>query len=151
MKNSNLSFDKFAKDANLYIKKLALDLGHPEEKDRTLRLWRAVMHTIRDRIHIGESLQITEPLPMIFKGIYVEGLTFSEKPSLSYDTLEEMKDQVKKHQDMYGEEDFSWSKPTEELVAIVLNSLKDFMSENQLSHIIEQMPKEIKESLKKAV
>lgn len=32
MKDSNLSFDKFTKDANRYIKNLATDLGHPEEK-----------------------------------------------------------------------------------------------------------------------
>ena len=151
MKNSNLSFDKFAKDANLYSKELAMELGHPDEKDRSMRLWRAVMHTIRDRIHIGESFQIIDPLPMIFKGAYVEGWSYSEKPSLDYDTLEEMKDQVKKHQNKYGEEDFPWSKPTEELVAIVLNSLKKFFSESQLNHIIEQMPKEIKEKLHKAV
>lgn len=151
MKNSNLNFDKFAKDANIYIAKLATDLGHPEEKDRTMRLWRSVMHIIRDRIHIGESIQIIDPLPMIFKGVYVEGWTYSEKPSLDYDTLEEMKDQVKKHQNIYGEKDFSWSKPTEELVVITLNSLKEFMSESQLSHIKNQMPKEIKEKLQKTV
>lgn len=151
MKNSNLNFNRFAKDAHLYIEKLATDLGHPEEKDRTMRLWRAVMHTIRDRIYIGESFQIIDPLPMIFKGAYVEGWSYSEKPSLDYDTLEEMKDQVKKHQDMYGEEDFSWLKSTEELIAIVLSSLKEFMSENQLNHVKGQMPKEIKKYLQESV
>lgn len=151
MNDSNLSFDKFAKDAHHYIKKLATELGHPEEKDRTLILWRAVMHTIRDRIHIGESLQVIDPLPMIFKGVYIEGLKYSEKPPLDYDSLEQMKNLVKKHQNMYGEEDFPWSKPTEELIAITLNSLKEFISENQLSHIIDQMPGEIKEKLQETV
>ena len=151
MKDSNLSFDKFTKDANRYINNLATDLGHPEEKDRSMRLWRAVMHSIRDRIHIGESFQIIAPLPMILKGIYVQGWIYSEKPALDYDSLEEMKDQVKKHQNSYGEEEFPWSKSTEVLIAITLNSLKEFMPESQLDHIIDQMPKEIKKKLKESL
>lgn len=106
MKDSNLSFDKFTKDANRYIKNLATNLGHPEEKDRSMRLWRAVMHSIRDRIHIGESFQIIILLPMILKEVYVQGWIYSEKPALDYDSLEEMKDQVKKHQNSYGKEEF---------------------------------------------
>lgn len=62
-----------------------------------------------------------------------------------------MKNQVKKHQNDYGEQDFSWSKPTDELIVITLNSLKDFMSKNQLNHIKGQMPKEIKEKLQELV
>ncbi|WP_127846762.1 DUF2267 domain-containing protein [Psychroflexus aestuariivivens] len=151
MANSNINFEKFAKEANSYINDLAKDLGHPEEKDRTMILWRAVMHTIRDRIHIGESLQIANPLPMIFKGVYLEGLSYSEKPPLDYQTLEEMKNQVKKHQNMYGEDEFSWSKSTDELVLITMNSLKRFMSEDQLDHIKDQMPLEVKKMLKESL
>lgn len=151
MANSNTSFDKFAKDANQYINELAREVGHAEEKSRTLILWRAVMHTIRDRIHIGECIQFMDPLPMIFKGVYIEGFNYSEKPALDFDTKEEMIQQVEKHQEIYGEEKFPWAKSTEELISIVLNSLKRFMNENQLNHIKNQMPKEVKEMLHKAV
>jgi uncharacterized protein (DUF2267 family) len=50
---TNLSFDKFAQEAHEYINELARELEHPEEKERVLIIWRAVMHTIRDRIHLG--------------------------------------------------------------------------------------------------
>lgn len=151
MTNSNLSFDKFSHDAHKYIKELAEDLGHPEEKERVLIIWRSVMHTLRDRIHLGESFQVLDPLPMIFKGIYVENWKYSEKPGLDYDSLEGMKNEVKKLQAQKGEQDFPWEKSTEEIISITLNSLKRFMSESQLEHILDQMPKEIKEYLTEKV
>lgn len=151
MAQDNLSFEKFANDAHKYVKDLATDLGHPEEKNRTYIIWRAVMHTIRDRIHMGESLDLIDPLPMIFKGIYVQNWKFHEKPPLDYETMEEMKNEVKKRQDEYGEQEFSWDKSTEEIIAITISSLRRYLKGNQVEQIIDQMPKEIKEYLPERV
>lgn len=148
---TNLSFEKFAQDAHEYVNELAQNLGHPDEKERVLIIWRAVMHNIRDRIHLGESFQIIAPLPMIFKGIYVEDWKFSERPPKDFETIEEMKNDVKQMQQQYGEQDFPWSKSTEEIMSITLNSLKRFMSEGQLEHVKGQMPKEVKEYFKETV
>lgn len=151
MANSNLNFEKFAQDAHRYLNELAEELEHPEEKNRVLIIWRSVMHTLRDRIHLGESFQIIAPLPMIFKGIYVENWKYSDKPRLDYETIEEMKDEVKDLQHLHGEQDFPWSKSTEEIITITLNSLKKFMSESQLEQVINQLPKEIQEYFRQIV
>ncbi|MDT0676935.1 DUF2267 domain-containing protein [Autumnicola musiva] len=147
MAKNKLSFEKFSQDAHEYINSLARNLGHPNEKDRVLRLWRAVMHTIRDRIHYGESLQLIDPLNTLLKGIYVENWKFSEKPTLDYDNFQEMEQEVEKLQNFYGEDDFPWKKSTKDLIIITLNSLKYFLTKNQLEHLRGQMPKEIKEEL----
>ena len=142
---TNLSFEKFAKDAHEYVNYLAQELGHPEEKERVLIIWRAVMHTVRDRIHLGESFQLMAPLPMIFKGIYVENWKYSDKPPKDFDSIEEMKQEVKAVQAQYGEEDFPWKKPTEEIISITIDSLKRYMDEAQLQHLRDQMPKEVQQ------
>lgn len=142
---TDVNFENFAQDAHEYLNDLARELGHPGEKDRALILWRAVMHTIRDRIHPGESIQLLAPLPMIFKGIYVEDWKYSDKPAWKFDTIEEMKQQVKKLQERYGEKDFSWNEPTEELISRVIHSLKKFMHEDQLQHLKGQLPKELQQ------
>lgn len=142
---NNLSFDKFAHEAYEYVNRLAEELGHPEEKERVLMIWRAVMHTVRDRIHMGESLQVMDPLPMIFKGIYVQNWKFNEKPPLDYETIEEMKNEVKATQRQFGEQEFPWKKSTEEIISITIDSLKRYMSEEQLNHLKGQMPKEVQE------
>lgn len=151
MKTTQLNFDNFAQDAQKYINELAGTFGHPDENKRSLILWRSVMHTIRDRIHFGEALDIMGPLPIILKGIYVENWKFSEKPLLSFNTMEEMKDEVKRQQSGYGEEDFDWSKSTEELIGIVLKSLNEYMPPEQLEHILGQLPKEVKGTLEEKI
>lgn len=142
---NNLNFEKFAQEAHEYVNFLASELGHPDEKDRVLIIWRAVLHTVRDRIHLGESFQLIAPLPMIFKGIYVEDWKYSEKPPKKFQTIEEMKEEVKAVQRQYGEQDFPWSKSTEEIIAITIHSLTRYLHEEQLQHLRDQMPKEIKE------
>ncbi|CAN5376918.1 hypothetical protein BH23BAC2_BH23BAC2_18000 [soil metagenome] len=143
MANSTLNFEKFANDAHKYINELAEELGHPEEKNRVLIIWRSVMHTIRDRIHLGESLQIIAPLPMIFKGIYVEGWKYSEKPRLSYQSIEEMKEEVKRLQAQNGEKDFPWLISTEKIILITITSLSKFMTDDHLEQIAVHLPMEI--------
>lgn len=103
------------------------------------------MHTVRDRIHLGESFQLIDPLPMIFKGIYVENWKYSEKPPKDFTSIEEMKEEVKAIQAQYGEQDFPWKKSTEEIISITINSLDKFMQGSQLQHIKDQLPKEVKE------
>lgn len=145
MANTNLSFDKFVQQAYEYINQLAADLGHPDEKERALIIWRAVMHTIRDRVHISESFHLMSQLPTILKGIYAEGWKYHEKPPKRFKGVDEMKDEVKALQDQYGETIFDWEKSTEEIISITVNSLKRFVTEGQLEHIADQMPKDVKE------
>lgn len=147
MPGTDLNFEKFSKEAHHYINQLAEELGHPEEKNRVLIIWRSVMHTVRDRIHLGEAFQIIAPLPMIFKGIYVEGWKYTEKPPLKYDSIEEMKEEVKLRQARNGEEDFPWFLSTEKIILITLNSLCKYLGEKQLRQIADQLPPEIKEYL----
>lgn len=142
---TNLSFEKFAQEAHEYVNELAQDLGHPEEKERVLIIWRSVMHSLRDRIHLGESFQLMDPLPMILKGIYVQNWKYSEKPPKDFDTIEEFKNEVKAKQEQFGEQDFPWKKSTEEIISITINSLKRYLNEAQLQHLKDQMPKEVKE------
>jgi len=85
---------------------------------------------------------------LILKGIYVEDWKYSEKPPKNYDSIEEMKKEVKTVQKQYGEENFPWSKPTEEIISITLGSLRKFLDERQLEHLKDQLPKEIKKLVK---
>lgn len=146
---NSISFEKFAQEANKYLNDLAAELGHPEEKNRVLIAWRAVMHTVRDRIHFGESFDLMGPLPMIYKAYYVQDWKYSEKPPLDYETMEEFTNHMEKLQDAYGEQEFSWNKPTADIAFTILNSLKQYYQGGQLEHLRGQMPKEVQEAMAK--
>jgi uncharacterized protein (DUF2267 family) len=141
----DLSFDKFVHEAHDYFNDLAAELGHPEEKKRTVILWKAVMHTLRDRMHMSESFDLISQLPLILKSMYVEEWKYQEGPIQQFDTIDGMKEAVKALQEQYGETQFSWEKHTDELFSITLDSLKRYFSEGQMDHIRAQMPQEIKE------
>lgn len=144
MDYSNLELEKYLHETNEYINQLADDLGHPEEQRRVMIIWRAVMHTIRDRITIAESLDLISPLPMILKGMYTMGWKYHETPPYDFETMEQMKTQVKALQNQYGESDFNWRKGTDEIISITLDSLERYLSKGQLEHIRGQLPDEIK-------
>lgn len=143
MTSTDLNFDTFAKDAHTYINDLAHHLEHPNEEVRVLQIWRAVMHTIRDRIPLEVSFKLVSQLPMILKGIYVENWKYQETPPLTYSTLEEMKTQVKTFQEQYGEDEFPWKKPTEEIILNTVQSLKRFLSEAHIDSLTTPLPKEV--------
>lgn len=147
MPGSDLNFEELAQEAHNYINNLAEELGHPEEQNRVLIIWRSVMHTVRDRIHMEEALQIVASLPIIFKGIFVDGWKYSDKPRLEYSRIEEMKEEVKRLQAENGEEDFPWFLSTEKIILITLNSFCSFLDREQLEQIADQLPLEIKEYL----
>lgn len=140
-----INFDKFAQEGKDYINTLAADLGHPEEKGQTAILLRAVLHTLRERITISESLNLLEQLPMFLKGIYVEHWKYREKP-LKLKSVEEFKEAVKQEQAKIGERQFDWNQSTEDLIKMVFTSLGTrYLSEGQLKDIAIQMPEELRE------
>lgn len=144
MANTNLSFDKFKQEAYEYFNELAAELGHPDERERVLIIWRAVMHTIRDRIQIAESFHLMAQLPTILKGLYAEDWKYHDKPPKEFSEIEEMKKEVKALQNQYGETDFDWNKSTEEIISITIHSLKRYVTAGELQHLSDQLPKEVK-------
>ena len=146
-----LNFNKYAQEANEFMNKLADSLGHPQETARAGIVLRAVMHTLRDRITISESFDVMAQLPMFLKAVYVENWKYLESPK-DFKTIDEFKDEVKRLQDQYGEQEFSWDRHTEDIIAIVFEEISNYLTEGQTRHILDQLPKEIeilyKESLK---
>lgn len=150
MDNANLQLEKYLHETNEYINQLAKDLGHPEERQRVMIIWRAVMHTIRDRIQISESLDLISPLPLILKGMYVNGWKYHETPPYDYESIEQMKTQVKALQNQYGESRFNWSQSTDQIISITLGSLERYFSKGQMEHIRGQLPKDVKGVVKES-
>ncbi|MFO7933882.1 MAG: DUF2267 domain-containing protein [Bacteroidales bacterium] len=139
-----LNFAKYEQEGNAFVSRLAEALGHPEEIGRTGIVLRAVLHTLRDRITISESLNLLSQLPMFLKAIYVDNWKYREKP-LRFNTIEDFDDQVKKYQEQYGEQEFIWEKSTEEIVKIVLSELGTYVSQGELENIKAQVPEELEE------
>jgi uncharacterized protein (DUF2267 family) len=138
-----INFNKFAQEGNEFLKNLADGLGHPDEDGRTGIILRAVMHTLRERITISESMHLLAQLPLFLKGVYVEGWKYREKPQ-AIESREDFMKEVEQHQAQYGERQFQWDKSTEEIVKIVLHHLGKYISGGEFDDITAQMPEALK-------
>lgn len=143
-----LNLDKQAQEANTFINKLAADLGHPNEVERTGIILRAILHTLRDRITISESFDLMAQLPMFLKAIYVDQWKYSDQPK-TYKSIEDFKNEVKRQQEMYGEQEFNWKISTQDIIQTVFKQLKEnYLSDGEMGHILSQLPGEIEELVK---
>jgi uncharacterized protein (DUF2267 family) len=144
-----INFNKYAEEGNLFVKELAHNLGHPDEIGRAGILLRAVLHTLRERITISESLNMIAQLPMFMKTIYVDNWKYREKPMRL--KKKEFLEEVEKHQRQYGEYEFSWEKSTEEIVKTVLRKLGKYITKGEFEDIMAQLPNELEEMFRESI
>lgn len=125
---------------------LAEKLGHTSEQEReqVARILRAAMHSIRDSIDLHENLHVIAQLPMALKALYVDRWEPMEKPHRPR-TIEDFKELVKAYQRKYGEQNFNWHEGTDQIFQTVMKCLRTYISTGEAIHIMDQLPKEVKE------
>lgn len=64
------NFEKYAQEANAFIKELASRLNHQEDINQTGIALKATLHTLRDRITVSESLDFIAQLPEELEQIF---------------------------------------------------------------------------------
>lgn len=139
-----LNFEKYALEGNSFIRDLAENMGHPQETARAGIILRAVLHTLRERITLSESLNLISQLPVFLKGVYADNWKYSEKP-IDVKTKEDFYSEVEIFQSLYGEKDFNWKLSTGHIVKTVFSTLGKYISQGEIEDIITESAKELKE------
>lgn len=143
-----LDFNKYAQEGNQFLNHLANELGHPQEKAQTAIILKAVLHTLRDRLTVGESLNLIAQLPMFLKAVYVDNWKYMEHPK-RIKTAEEFKEEVKKEQEKLGESQFDWKMNTKDIVKKVIAVMSEnYLSEGEIQDILAQLPEEMEEVIR---
>jgi uncharacterized protein (DUF2267 family) len=137
------NFEKYSQEANGFINNLATDLGYPEEKGRAAFVLRSVLHTLRDRITISESLNLLAQFPFFMKAIYVDGWKYRDKPE-RIKSLDEFIEKVNENNQLKFDDDYLSYVIDEEMVRITLASLRPYVSEGESEDILSQLPEEIR-------
>ena len=135
-----LNFEKYTSKANELLKEVADELNDPGNKTIAGKLLKGVLHTLRDVISMEESLQFISELPMIFKGIYVDGWT----PMKHHDrikTVEEFVDRVYKKAAIGPKTSFQGFETDEEVVKVVISVLRRHISKGEIADVRAGMPK----------
>lgn len=138
-----LNFEKYAQEATAFMRGLAKELNHPNDLNQTQIILRSVLHTLRDRITVSESLNYLAQLPMFLKAIYVDNWKYHEKPE-RLKNIADFGEKVKEHQAEYGENQFDWPESTEEIIKKTLSYInRKYVTEGEIEDIKAQLPAEL--------
>ena len=71
--------DNATQDVNIWLNDISKH-AHWEDKNRSYRLLRATLHTLRDWLSVDEAADLAAQLPLLIRGIYYEGWDPSATP-----------------------------------------------------------------------
>lgn len=138
----SLNFEKYAQTGTHFMKELSAELGYEEEPQKSARILKSVLHTLRDHLTLEESLQLLSQLPMFLKGIYVDGWTNHKKKKVK--DLDEFIYEVWEKDGMTADIDFGDGQETLADAIIVFLLLRKYVSEGEMNDIVTILPKELK-------
>lgn len=72
MANGVEAFDKAVQKATVWVKELQDELGW-DDRHRAWAALRATLHALRDRLGVGEAVDLGAQLPTLVRGVYYEG------------------------------------------------------------------------------
>jgi uncharacterized protein (DUF2267 family) len=137
-----MNFETYMAKANVFLRDVAVGIGEPENKAKAGRVLRAVLHALRSRLTADESIHLIAQLPLLIKGIYVDGWHLNQLKDQSND-FSDFLTTVKKFDGNLGDKDFSDDCKSLDMIRGVLGVLKKYVSEGEIQHLKVQLPEEI--------
>jgi uncharacterized protein (DUF2267 family) len=97
MSTNILSLDRAIQNTISWLGDVQAELGW-DSKDNTYKSTKAVMQTIRDRLTVEETVHFCANLPLVMKGMMMDGYNIANKP-LKIRDLEEFYEQIQQNYD----------------------------------------------------
>lgn len=115
-------------------------MSHMDTSDRhrAYSALRGVLHTLRDRLTVGEAADLGAQLPMLIKGIYYEGWRPAGKPQ-KYRHKQDFLDHLAKNARGFGEAEL------EDIARAVFSTLSEHVSAGEIEQARDQLPSEVRE------
>ena len=134
-------FDKHYGEATNFMKNVAKRLGTPGDFEHAVRVLRSVFGVLRRRIVPDESLQLISKLPLMIKGIYVDGWNICE-PLSDARTLDDFLFEIRSHSQGRAHLDFSNVELAKKKIIAVFHILKQFVWDGELNDILRNASRE---------
>ncbi|NBX93938.1 MAG: DUF2267 domain-containing protein [Proteobacteria bacterium] len=130
------TFQHTLEKSQIWLGTLKSRLGLSTDED-AYRLFKIVLHEIRDRLPLNEAVQLGAQLPMLIRGLYYEG--FSTSGSGTRDkSLHALLTSVENKLPRLS------AKNTNQLVRGVLQLLTDFISEGEIHDVRSCCPEDLR-------
>ncbi len=130
------NLDRAMHKTNEWLGELDEEFGW-DDRQRTYKSLRAVLHALRDRLQVNEAVQLAAQLPMTVKGMYFDGWNPSQTP-LKIRSDEEFLQRVVEE---YGAPDAS---APDEMAAVVFRHLERHVSGGEIEDVKSGLPEKIR-------
>ncbi|MEV6376773.1 DUF2267 domain-containing protein [Micromonospora musae] len=121
---------------NLILKDIENAYGWPkEQRNQSYAALRTVLHLLRDRMPVQESVEFAQQLPILVRGIYFDGWKPSDVPVKL--TREDFLYEVRQGfpYDVQG--------GTERVVQVVLDTLRRHVTQGEWDDVKDTMPRDL--------
>lgn len=136
-------FNKFASEANKFIKDYAVEMNLGEDTEKAYRIFSTILYAFRDLITVQESIQLIAQLPMFLKAVYVnrwDTHQIKSKPK----TTEQFIELIKEKAGNTAEFDFGDDEKTEMYLSVTFIALRKYVSFGEMEDIRSSLPKDLK-------
>ncbi|WP_299441387.1 DUF2267 domain-containing protein [uncultured Aquimarina sp.] len=141
-----LNFNRFAVEANTFLKDYAKEMDLIDDQDRAGRILSAVLHGLREIISIEESIQLMAQLPMFLKAVYVNGWSIKRKKT-RVKHMEEFIDLVRSFDGVTSVYDFESNEIAEHYINTTFFVLRKYISPGEMQDIRDELPKNLKDMI----
>ena len=129
-------FDQTIEKANHILHDIEQAYGWPKDRrNQSYAALRTVLHALRDRLPVGESVQLAGQLPTVIRGVYYEGWDPSDVP-MKMDK-EEFLARIRR------EFIFDVDGGPQRLVETVMDALRPHISGGQLEDVKSVLPQDL--------
>ncbi|WP_242916319.1 DUF2267 domain-containing protein [Pontibacter liquoris] len=139
------SFEDNRKDAIVLLEAVAAELN-TEDMNQAGRIFRAVLHAVRDRLPVTDAVHFASQLPIIWKGIYFDHYDPDKVPVQILDR-QEWVDYIRNKNAFAANNDFQQDDEIIGAFRAVFRALHNCMPEGQLQQVKEALNEEIQELL----
>jgi uncharacterized protein (DUF2267 family) len=131
------TIDKTVQATNIWLGELDTRLGW-DNKHRSWRLLREVLHALRDWLSVDEAVQLGAQMPILIRGIYYDGWDPSKTPAKP----RELGDFLARVERAFGGDPLD---EPEEAVACVFELLSWHISKGEIADVKQALPKPLRQ------
>ncbi|GAA0535599.1 DUF2267 domain-containing protein [Chitinophaga japonensis] len=138
-----MNFEKYAPEANSFVKEIAMELGPNQDTDQAYRVMKAVFRTLREILTPEESAHLIAQLPLMLKAVYIDGWNFQAKNRIR--SMDAFLACLRSKDEMAAPRDFGNDETAKTHVKIVLGVLQRHVSAGEIMDVLNQFPGELSE------
>jgi uncharacterized protein (DUF2267 family) len=133
-----LSLDRAIQNTIQWLNDIQNELGW-DKRDSVYKATKAVLQTIRDRLPVEEVVHFTANLPLVMKGMLMDGYDLKDKP-VRMRSVEEFYEHIQQYYDWQRRETIE----TEKAARAVITVLNRRMGGGEMRKVAANLPEKIK-------